>query len=148
MVAQSVTGAAAGARVPRDVAAIPSDEEVLREIDDPATGQHWLLVRDLIHPAGPGRLVLAPRPICGEKKDCIPKQRIPGGVLPVIHMGDTVTVEEHTPVLDMRLQAVALEPSLQGALFKVRLKIGGKVVRVRAVAPGHALIPPENEGKP
>jgi hypothetical protein len=48
----------------------------------------------------------------------------------------------------MRLQAVALEPSLQGAYFKARLKIGGKVARVIAVGPGHAVFGTESEVKP
>jgi hypothetical protein len=33
--------------------------EVVREIDDPHTGQRWLLVRDGQQPGGPGRLLLA-----------------------------------------------------------------------------------------
>src|ERR1017187_10219314 len=33
--------------------------QVLRVIDDPHTGARWLLVRDGIYPAGPGRLLLA-----------------------------------------------------------------------------------------
>ena len=122
--------------------------EVLREIDDPATGHRWLVLRDPNHPAGPARLVPAqPRMGCREK-DCAPRPAMPGAERPVIHTGDPVTVEEHTPVLDLRLQAVALEPSLQGAYFKVRLKIGGKVARLMAVAPGHAVFGPESEVKP
>ena len=31
--------------------------EAVREVDDPATGVRWLLVRDQMHPAGPGRWI-------------------------------------------------------------------------------------------
>ncbi len=145
--AQSAKKAAAapdGVRVAP--AAQGSGGAVLREIDDPATGHLWLVLRDPNHPAGPGRLVLAQRRTGCEETYCVPKQPIPEG--PVIHTGDAVTVEERTPVLDVRLQAVALEPSFKGATFKARLKIGGKVARVIAVAPGHAVFGPENEVKP
>jgi hypothetical protein len=36
-----------------------SSGNVMREIDDPHTGEHWLLLRDPSHPGGPGRLVPA-----------------------------------------------------------------------------------------
>ena len=41
-------------------------------------------------------------------------------------------VEEHTAVVDARLEAVALGPAAKGGEFRARLKIGGKVVRVIA----------------
>lgn len=130
--------------------AVPSDAagDVLREIDDPATGIRWLMLRDPNRPAGPGRLVPAPNAIVCREKDCVSKQLCARREQPVIHTGDAVTVEEHTPVLDMRLQAVALEPSLKGAYFTARLKVGGKAARVLAVAPGHAVFGPETEVKP
>ena len=34
---------------------------VIREIDDPHSGDRWLLLRDPNRPGGPGRLVLAPQ---------------------------------------------------------------------------------------
>jgi len=30
--------------------------QIVREIDDPHLGTRWLLMRDPVHPAGPGRL--------------------------------------------------------------------------------------------
>ena len=66
----------------------------------------------------------------------------------MIHTGDALMVEEHTAVVDARLEAVALEPAVMGARFKARLKIGGKVVRVVAVSPGRASFAPEGEVAP
>jgi hypothetical protein len=145
--AQSASNSAAAPEATQVAPTSPvPDAKVLRELDDPATGNLWLVMRDPNHPAGPGRLVLAERRTDCEETHCVPKQPVPE--LPIIHTGDAVTVEEHTIVLDIRLQAVALEPSLQGASFKARLKIGGKVARVMAIAPGHAVFLPESEVKP
>ncbi len=125
------------------------DHLVLRQIADPSTGDLWLLRRDQSRPAGPGRLVLArqgmntQRAISGG-----PAQPWSVGDLLVIHTGDALMVEEHTAVVDARLDAVALEPAAKGAEFKARLKIGGKAVRVIAVSPGHASFAPNSEVAP
>lgn len=125
------------------------DGQVLRQIEDPSTGNLWLLLRDRSRPAGPGRLVLArqrsntQRAISGG-----PAEPLSAGERPVIHTGDALTVEEHTAVVDARLEAVALEPAVKGAHFKARLKIGGKVVRVVAVSPGRADFAAESEVEP
>lgn len=124
------------------------DERVLRKIDDPATGHLWLVLRNPNHPAGPGRLVPAPRALACHEKGGASKQPSVSGEPIVIHAGDVVTVEEHTPVLEMRLQAMALQSSLKGGYFKARLKIGGRVARVMAVAPGHAVFGADGEVTP
>ena len=135
--------------VARPETALKPDGQVLRQIEDPSTGDLWLLVRDPNRPAGPGRLVLdrqqmkTPRAIPSG-----PVQPLSAVVRPVIHTGDALTVEEHTGVVDARLEAVALEPAVKGAHLKARLKIGGKVVRVVAVSPGHASFAPEGEVAP
>ncbi len=129
--------------------ALDSDGQVLRRIEDPSTGDLWLLLRDPGRPAGPGRLVLA-----RQRTDT--HEAMPGGAAqlltakkrPVIQTGDALTVEEHTAVVDARLEAVALEPAAKGAHFKVRLKIGGKVVRVVAISPGCAGFAPDGEVAP
>jgi hypothetical protein len=129
--------------------ALDPEVQVLREIDDPSTGDLWLLVRDPSRPAGPGRFLLArqrmntQRTISGG-----PAQPLSRGERPVIHTGDALMVEEHTAVVDARLEAVALEPAVKGAHFKARLKIGGKVVRVVAVSPGRADFAAESEVEP
>jgi len=145
------------AAVPRTLPVVAATPEtaiepvgpVLRQIEDPSTGDLWLLVRDPSRPAGPGRLVLArqqmktPRAISSG-----PAQPLSAVVRPLIHTGDALTVEEHTGVVDARLEAVALEPAVKGARLKARLKIGGKVVRVVALSPGHASFAPEGEVAP
>jgi hypothetical protein len=129
--------------------ALEPDGQVLRQIEDPSTGDLWLLLRDANQPAGPGRLLLArqranaQRAISGG-----PAQPLSAGERPVIHTGDALMVEELTAVVDVRLEAVALEPAAKGAHFKARLKIGGKVVRVVAVSPGRASFAPEGEVEP
>ena len=70
------------------------------------------------------------------------------GARPAIHAGDALTVEEHTALVDARLEAIALGPAVEGAYFRVRLKIGGRVVRVEAVSAGHAVFGPESEVEP
>lgn len=121
------------------------DQDVFREIDDPHSGSVWLLLRDPERPGGPGRLVLAASEShtpAGATKDCVP---IPGSQ-PVIHAGDALIVEEHTAVVDARLAAIALGSAARNAQLKARLRIGGKVVRVVALAPGRAALAPESEG--
>jgi len=58
-----VVGAGSAAPTMRfTVSSGPSDSasgQVLRTIDDPGTGQRWLLLRDESHPGGPARLVLS-----------------------------------------------------------------------------------------
>ena len=66
----------------------------------------------------------------------------------MIRTGDALLVEEHSAVVDTRLEAVALESATKGARFKARLKIGGKVVRAVAISPGRADLAPENEVAP
>lgn len=124
-------------------------DNVLREIDDPSTGDLWLLLRDLSRTGGPGRLVLA-RPGAGTQRtaDHGPAQTASAGERPIIHSGDAVIVEEHTARVDARLEAIALGPAVNGAYFKARLKIGGRVLRVAAVSPGRAVFAPESGRKP
>jgi hypothetical protein len=124
-------------------AASPSGGEVLREIEDPANRDRWLLIRDQNHPEGPGRLVLEP----GRSGTSKSAQSEPASVKerPVIHTGDALIVEEHSAVVDTCLEATALGPAKRGEYLKARLEIGGRVVRVMAVSPGHAAFAPESE---
>jgi hypothetical protein len=113
---------------------LPAQGEIVREIDDPHTGGRWLLTRDPVHPAGPGRLVLVAR-FRPEYRPIQPGVEPPR---PVIHAGDRLVVEENTAVIEARLEAVALGPAVVGSPLDVRLKIGGKVVRAVALGPGRA----------
>jgi hypothetical protein len=132
------------------IQSVPSTLTV-REIDDPHSGARWLLMRDQGHPGGPGHLVLASGLQNGARAD---RQRLstlrtePIPLLPVIRVGDKVIVEESSPVIEARLEAVALGPAAVGSALEVRLRIGGKVVRAVALAPGRATLQPEIEVRP
>ena len=108
---------------------------LVREMDDPSTGNRWLLERDLKHPGGPGRLVLA----TGSRADLAKGENGVSSVgeaisaVPVIRAGDAVTLVAHTAVMDAQLEAVALAPAAAGAAFPARLKIGGRVVQAIAL---------------
>lgn len=161
VLAQKATGQAgahspAGARMvvslPRPVAGANGGlGEVVRAIDDPYTGNYWLLERDPDHPGGPGRLVLVPRAAQTDGPDSEPgsesdgagpRQAAPDAIAralaPVIRAGDRLMVIENTAVAEARLEAVALGPAVRGADFEVRLQIGGKEVRAVALGPGRA----------
>jgi hypothetical protein len=121
----------ASSGVPAGGAALKASA-ALREIHDPHTGLRWLLVKDAAHPGGPGMLVeVSPRE---------PGAETGRVAAPLIHAGDAVLVEEHNAVVDAVLQAVALGPAVSGGLFSARLKVGGRVLQVVAVAPGRAKI--------
>jgi hypothetical protein len=116
--------------------------ELVREIDDPHTGDRWLLMRNDANPGGPGRftLVTAGRtPASGEAANPAPPPR----PQPVIRSGDRLVVEEHTAIVDAELQARALNSAALGSVFHVRLAIGGKVLRAVALGPGRAALKPE-----
>ena len=130
-------------------AAFDSNPDVFREIVDPSTGDLWLLLRDPNRPGGPGRMVLVRQGAYAANALRQDSMR-PAPVIhsPLIRAGDTVIVEEHTTAADARLEAVALGPAANGAHFKARLKIGGRVVHVVAISPGHAILAPESEVEP
>jgi hypothetical protein len=120
---------------------------IVREIDDPHTGARWLLMRDSSHPGGPGRMELASEP--RSKTISSPARNRAQGeagqyppateqAQPVIRAGDRVIVEEDTPVVEARLEAVALNPAAVGSSLRVRMIIGGRLVRAVALAPGRA----------
>ena len=119
-----------------------SGGNLVREIDDPCGGDRWLLVRDPSRPGGPGRLfqVSAVRRKPLNPGHAGPEIEAPA---PVIHPGDRILVEENTPVVEARLEAVAMGPAQPGSTFTVRLAVGGRVVRVVAVGPGRAVFPEE-----
>jgi hypothetical protein len=133
----------------------PAAGEALREIDDLHTGDRWLLMRDSIHPGGPGRLVLVAdggsRSGPGEAGSARPEaspaadRRLPA---PVIRAGDRLVLEEKTAVIEARLEAVALGPAANGAPLTVRLEIGGMVVQAVALGPGRAAFAEQIEVRP
>jgi hypothetical protein len=121
-------------------------DELIREIDDPHSGARWLLYRDQAHPAGPGRLVQA-------RTGQIPASHLDHGRAglrpqPSIHAGDRVVLEEDSPVVSARLQAVALNMADKGSRVRVRLQIGGRVVEAIAEAPGRVSLAPSDSLAP
>ena len=117
-------------------------DEIVCEIDDPHTGDRWLLLRNDHVPGGPGRLVLvaAPRNSSGNATLRKAGQAREARFLPVIRTGDRLIVEEHTARVDAVLEARALNPAAPGSAFNVRLMIGGNVVRAIALGPGRAAL--------
>ncbi|HKF45768.1 MAG TPA: hypothetical protein VKB38_00325 [Terracidiphilus sp.] len=114
---------------------------VVRELDDPHSGERWILVPALDHSAGPGRWIVDPAMPAGalgragsEKGEAIAK--------PVIRAGDAIRVEEHTALVDATLEALAMGDAVAGASLRVKLKAGGHVVRAIAVGPGRAKLAP------
>ena len=124
--------------------------EVVREIDDPHTGDRWLLLRNDQVPGGPGLLVLV---VAHRNASVGAALRAAGQTgetqfLPVIRAGDRLIVEEHTARVDAVLEARALNPAAPGTAFDARLTIGGNVVRAVALGPGRAALQPEAGVRP
>jgi hypothetical protein len=149
--AQSPTGARSYAMLSSgglttDGALNTAHGEIVREIDDPHTGDRWLLMRNEQFPGGPGRLVLvaAHRVAYINSPERLASNAEAGesSLVPVIRTGDKLIVEEHTAVVDAVLEARALSPAAVGAGLDVRLAIGGNVMRAVALGPGRAALYP------
>ncbi len=151
--AQSPLSAGLPAQPDMPTSAAAPSLQVIREIDDPATGDRWLLVRDWNRPGGPGRLLLlagsrrAAQPAPARRSSITDSTRpgqegLTAPAAPIIRAGDPLVVEEDTPVVEARLAATALGPAAPGAVLEARLAIGGRIVRVRALAPGRATLEP------
>ncbi|MFZ0302592.1 MAG: hypothetical protein WAL75_07905 [Terracidiphilus sp.] len=133
----------------------PATDEIVREIDDDATGECWLLERDSRHPGGPGRMVLV-RHETTVRVSIQPGNEVrengshaaPELPAPIIRAGDRLTAEEHSAVVDATLEAIALGPAREGSEFRVRLSIGGRVVRAVAIAAGRATLVPDSGVRP
>ena len=120
--------------------------DIFREIDDPSTGDRWLLLPDSKHPGGPGLLLRAGSDQAHSNPVRLGTAK-PGvaAPAPVIRAGDRIVVEENTPLVASRLEAVAMGPALVGAALSVRLRMGGRVLRAVAVASGRARIQEETQ---
>jgi len=157
--AESARPAGAALVVASSDRSVQPSREIVRQIDDPATGERWLLERDPRHPGGPGLMVPAgtgasalerepmvhARASSGRRDAGFETAAAPG--VPLIRAGERLVVEEHTPLVDAELEAVAIEPALKGAEFNVRLAIGGRVVRAVALARGSAMLIPDDGGR-
>lgn len=121
---------------------VPAQGELLREFTDPCLGTHWQLRADPVHPEGPRRLILLD-PL-GTRRRGPEDQTVSARLKPqagqefkegegetpnltpplVIRAGDRVIVDQQTPLLHARLQAVALESAGVGQRVRVRLGAG------------------------
>jgi hypothetical protein len=154
-VAQAALAAAVGQlpqRTPAAASAMGSaqgkEPPAGREIDDPPTGARWLLLPAPEHSGGPGRLVLEDQASVSRgagKPGPIQAQHSPR---PVIRAGDRVRVEDHSAVAEVTLEAVALGSAIAGAPLRVRLEVGGRVVRAVAAGAGLARLAPAQERWP
>jgi len=119
-----------------------ADGDLLREIDDVHNGDRWLLLRNPVHPGGPGLLVrheLRKKQNRTETETAATQSPLsPPPSIPVIRSGDRLIVEEDTPVVSSHLEATAIGSATAGSVFEARLKIGGKVVRAIALGTGRA----------
>lgn len=104
------------------------------EIDDPSSGVRWLLYASA--DGGPGRLVPV-SPVAVDENGGAATPSVP---LALIRAGDRIVLEEHTPVVDSQLEAVALSSAAVGGPLRVRLAIGGRVLSAVALARGRALL--------
>lgn len=104
---------------------------VVREIVDPATGNRWLLERQVS--GAPGKLVQV-----GAGNAALSGARSISSSTPVIRAGSPVTLVAHTAIMDAELEATALTTAAAGAELRLRLKIGGRIVRGTALGPGRA----------
>jgi len=140
---------------------------VIREIDDPHLGIRWLLMLDPKNAGGPGVLVpsgsnaavLIDRSLVSTVPAALPQVKpiesvTSNSVLtgsfeqankpktPILRAGDRIVIEEHTPIADASLDAVALSSAVSGGAFTARLTAGGAIVRALALAPGRAVFAP------
>jgi hypothetical protein len=111
---------------------------IFREIVDAHSGAHWVLLRDGIHPGGPGTLL--PATSESELRESDKPDVSRRADAPCIHFGEKLIIEDRTETAEAFLEGVAMEAATVGSALRVRLKIGGKVVRTKALAPGRAAL--------
>jgi len=119
----------------------------VRQIFDQSSGDRWILQRDETGSPGPGRMVLMTSPArpmdSGGRERASSHKRREGNstaLVPIIHTGERLIVEEYTAKIEAWLEGVALGQATTGAVLAVRLKMGGRTVMAIAQAPGRAVI--------
>ena len=121
-----------------------SPQGVLRVIHDPSTGARWLVVRDPQHPGGPGCLVRAkaepqdPGTSGGRMAGGQAREPVTAPPRLAVRGGESLAVEDQSPMVETHLEAVALGPAALGETLLARLRPGGHVVRVIALGAGRA----------
>ena len=127
------------------------DWRVIRSFEDASSHQSWMVVRDKKQPAAPARL-WGPTMLRGA--GCASAEESREALLQtasrlIIHAGDSLIVDEHTAIVDARLEATALNAAAGGERLKVRLMIGNRVVEAVAIEPGRAeMVPAMRKARP
>jgi hypothetical protein len=127
-----------------------ADWRVIRSFEDAGTHQSWQVMRDPRCPAAPARLV-GPTILHGGRASMEESRdvRLQTALRLLIHAGDSLIVEEHTTLVNARLEATALSSAAQGEPLKIQLKIGDRIVRAVAVERGRAeILSPTREARP
>lgn len=131
--------------------------EIIRTIDDPNLGDRWLLMRSAGQFGGPGRLLRTRQEGVQSSATFLggSTKPAPSGTDPAtdpatdpswrVRAGEPVLVEEHSAVVDAYLEGVALGPASAGTLFRVRLRVGARIVDAVAMGPGRAVLKPTAE---
>lgn len=109
----------------------------------------WKLVRDPIHPAGPGDWLRLEGSGCAGRKKGEPGNLPENNGAPlVVRAGQRLLVEDHAALVEARVQAVALEPAHPGDLVQARLTAGGAVIRALVLSPVLAVLAPQRRLNP
>ena len=126
------------------------DWRVIRSFEDVGTHQSWTVVQDKKRPAAPARLV-GPTILHGGRASAEESGEalLQMASRLIIHAGDSLIVDEHTAIVDARLEATALGAAARGERLKVRLKTGDRIVPAIAMEPGQAeILSPIREARP
>lgn len=127
------------------------DWRVIRSFEDAGTHRSWTVVQDKKQPAAPARLVEAAiHPTVGRASaEESGEASLQMASRLIIHPRDSLIVDEHTAIVDARLEATALNAAARGERLKVRLKIGDRIVPAIAVEPGRAeIVSASREARP
>ena len=137
-----------------DTSSKPPYGEMVREIDDPSHGRPLAADARSGSSRGTGAAGACRRAgngVHGERRRKGLKcsrhpaaKRTPSH--PVIHAGDALIVEEHTAVVDARLEAVALSPAAQGRGLQGAIEDRGQGGACGAVSAGQAVFAAAGEG--
>lgn len=117
-----------------------------------ATRRQWCVERNGDHPAWPSRLKLIPGDVSCRQLAQV-SRRINNlqmaeadGRPTLVRANDTVAISEENSVLHVRLEGIALSNGSEGEEIKVRLRLSGRVVRVRVSARSKASLIQEANG--
>jgi hypothetical protein len=115
-------------------------------IEDAASGRRWCVARDARHPEWPARLVeiskaaACPRQSSGNLGTREGSGWGRTGQAATVQKGDLLLVSQDNKVVHAEIDAIALSSGRVGDLINVRLRFGGKVMRVRITSTVRAIL--------